>query len=111
TLVGVVSLLTFESVGQILLPPAVLLAINVVEGQIITPMVTGRRLALSPVAVFMWIVILGWLWGVVGALVATPVLATIKLISEKVESLENVAIFLSHDEQPGWRPAGHAAPS
>lgn len=109
-IVGFVSLMTFDNAGQILLPPAVLLAINIVEGQIITPMVTGRRLALSPMAVFLWIVVLGWLWGIVGALVATPVLATIKLISEKIESLEGIAIFLSHDAQAVWRPARHAAP-
>jgi predicted PurR-regulated permease PerM len=109
-IVGFVSMLTFDTVGMILLPPAVLLAINIVEGQMITPMVTGRRLALSPMAVFLWIVVLGWLWGIVGALVATPVLATIKLITEKIESLEGVAIFLSHDEQAVWRPVRHVTP-
>lgn len=92
--VGFVSLLTFDSPVQMLLPPAVIFAVNVVEGQFITPIVAGRRLSLSPVAVFLSIVVMGWIWGVVGVLIAVPALATIKLVCEHVEVLEPAATFL-----------------
>jgi predicted PurR-regulated permease PerM len=109
-IVGFVSLLTFESPGQILLPPAALLLINIVEGQIVTPIVAGRRLSLSPVAVFLAIVVLGWIWGIVGVLVAVPVLATVKLACERIEPLERIATFLSHQQAVTGRSVKRSAP-
>lgn len=93
-IVGFVSLLTFDTVLQMLLPPAVIFGVNVVEGQFLTPALAGRRLSLSPVAVFLSIVVLGWMWGVIGVLMAVPMLATIKLVCEHVEVLEPAATFL-----------------
>lgn len=92
-----VSLLTFNGLVQILLPAAVIFAINVVEGQFLTPILAGRRLRLSPVAVFLSIVVLGWMWGFIGVLMAVPALATLKLVFEHVEVLGPVATFLGRD--------------
>lgn len=92
--VGFVGLLTFDSLTQALLPPAVIFGINVIEGQIIMPIVAGRRLALSPVAIFLSIVVLGWIWGIFGVLMAVPLLASVKLLCEHVVPLNPVAIFL-----------------
>lgn len=96
--VGFVSLLTFDNAAQILMPPSALLVINIIEGQIVTPIIAGRRLSLSPVAVFLSIVVLGWIWGIVGVLVAVPVLAVVKLVSERIEPLEPIATFLGHHQ-------------
>ncbi len=96
-IVGFVSALSFDSVGQILLPPLAIFAINVVEGQFLTPIITGRRLALSPVAIFITLVTLGWLWGLIGVLIAVPVIATVKLVCEQVEPLEGIAVLLGRD--------------
>lgn len=93
-IVGFVSLLTFDSLAQALVPPAVIFGVNVIEGQIIMPIVAGRRLSLSPVAVFLSIVVLGWMWGILGALMAVPLLASIKLVCEHVAPLNPVAVFL-----------------
>lgn len=92
--VGFVGLLTFDSLTQALLPPAVIFGVNVVEGQFIMPIVAGRRLALSPVAIFLSIVVLGWIWGILGVLMAVPLLASVKLLCEHVAPLNPVAIFL-----------------
>lgn len=93
-IVGFVGLLTFDSLAQALVPPAVIFGINVVEGQFIMPVVAGRRLSLSPVAIFLSIVVLGWIWGMLGVLMAVPLLASIKLVCEHVAPLNPVAIFL-----------------
>jgi hypothetical protein len=50
---------------------------------------------LSPVAVFVMIIVLGWMWGVIGALVALPVLASLKIICDRIGSLHPIAEFLS----------------
>ncbi|WP_299694478.1 AI-2E family transporter [uncultured Tateyamaria sp.] len=57
-----------------LLPPFAFLLINMTEAQFVTPLVVGQRLRLSPLAVFLAIVVGLWLWGPVGAIVALPVL-------------------------------------
>ncbi len=92
--VAFVSLLTFNTPAEMLLPPAAIFAVNVVEGQIVTPILAGRRLAMSPVAVFLSLVILGWIWGVIGVLIAVPMLIVIRLACEHIEPLAPVATFL-----------------
>lgn len=92
-----VSLLTFDTIGRVLMPPATILLVNIIEGQFLTPIIAGRRLALSPVAIFLALVVLGWIWGIIGVLIAVPVLATIKLVSEHVEPLFPLATLLGRE--------------
>lgn len=69
-----VGLATFPNFGQAILPVVLLAALNMIEGQLVTPMIVGRGSRLSPLAVFLALAFGAWLWGAVGALVATPVL-------------------------------------
>lgn len=57
--------------------------------------VVGRRLALSPAAVFPTLGLWGWMWGIVGAIVAVPMLASFKLLYEQIELLNPIAEFLT----------------
>ena len=78
------------------LAPAIAYAImNTIEGLLITPVVIGHRLALSPVVVFVWLLLLSWLWGVPGALIAVPLLASTKIVCDNIEPLHLVGRFLS----------------
>jgi predicted PurR-regulated permease PerM len=58
----------------LLTPPAVYLALNLIEFQFITPAALGRSLTLAPFAVFLSISFWLWLWGPVGAFLAVPLL-------------------------------------
>ncbi|WP_299046452.1 AI-2E family transporter [uncultured Tateyamaria sp.] len=58
--------------GYSLLPPFAFLCLNMIEAQFVTPGFVGQRLRISPLAVFVSIVIGLWLWGPVGAIVALP---------------------------------------
>lgn len=89
-----VAFLTFDSLGQVLAVPAVFFALTAFEGQILTPVLTGRRLALNPVAIFLSMLFWGWLWGVVGALIAVPILMVIKVLCEYLEPLGPVGEFI-----------------
>ncbi len=93
--VSLVGLLTFQSPIDALWPPLTIFGISVVEGQFVTPIVAGRRLALSPVAVFLSLVVMGWIWGIVGVLIAVPLLAVVKLVCEELEPLHWLATLLS----------------
>jgi predicted PurR-regulated permease PerM len=68
-------LLTYPTLLGALAPPAVFIAITIVEGQFITPAIVGRQvLNLHPLAIFLSIAFWAWLWGPVGAFLATPIL-------------------------------------
>lgn len=109
-LVGAFAIVTFDSLGYALLAPLGYLFLTSVEGQFLTPWLVGRRLAMNTVAVFLTVVLWGWLWGIPGALIAVPFLVVFKVICENFEPLKTVGIFLSGDEkdQP---PKQKTAPS
>ncbi len=95
TLVGSVAIVTFDTLGQAMLAPLAYFLINSVEGQVVTPLIVGRRLALNTAAVFTTVVFWVWLWGVPGALLAVPLLVVIKVIADNVASLTTLGRFLA----------------
>ncbi len=89
------SLLTFDEWGQIILPPLVFIALQALEGNFITPSLVGRKLLLNPVVVFVALLLLGWLWGIPGALIAVPLLVVFRIVSDRFEPLRPVGEYLS----------------
>lgn len=88
TLVGMVA---FKELGQALLVPAAYLAINLVESQLVTPIVLGRRMAISPLILLLWLMLWGWLWGVAGLLLAVPMLVTFKIVAARIDGWQGWA--------------------
>jgi predicted PurR-regulated permease PerM len=95
----IAALTTFDTVPHALVVPAVYLAINFVQGNIVTPLVMSRRLTLNPVAIFISLALWWWLWGIAGALLAVPLLATFKILCDHVESLASIGAFLGEREE------------
>jgi predicted PurR-regulated permease PerM len=87
-LLGVVGLLHFNNPVHALLPALCFACLAALEGNVITPMIMGRRLRLSPVAILVWLLVWGWMWGIPGALLAVPMLTCAKLITERVPGME-----------------------
>jgi predicted PurR-regulated permease PerM len=71
---------------SVFLPVLTFAGITVLEGNLITPMIQGRSMRLSPIAILLWLLVWGWLWGIPGALLAVPMLTCTKLIAERVRS-------------------------
>lgn len=69
--VGIVS---FDNPVIAVAPFAVIVVLNAIEAQVVTPMIIGSRIKIAPIAVFLAIAFGAWLWGAAGALVATPAL-------------------------------------
>jgi predicted PurR-regulated permease PerM len=87
-LLCVVGLLQFNLLSHALAPAACFAVLAALEGNVVTPMIMGRRLRLSPVAILLWLLIWGWMWGIPGALLAVPMLTCVKLIAERVPGWE-----------------------
>ena len=93
-IVGLVALLSFDQFWPILLPPLSYLVLTSLEAQFVTPALLARRLTLNPVAVFVALIVWTWLWGVAGALLAVPMLATFKICCDHIEPLNPIGTIL-----------------
>lgn len=75
-LVAVAGLAEFASVTAALGPALGFVLLTIIEGQIITPIVLGRRLASQPILMLLAVLAFAALWGVAGALMAVPLFFT-----------------------------------
>jgi predicted PurR-regulated permease PerM len=81
-------MLSFDSLWWALVPPALYFGIHLVEGETLTPMLLARRFTLNPVLVILSLVFWFWMWGVPGAILAVPMLAILKIVSDRVRPLK-----------------------
>ncbi|HSM12086.1 MAG TPA: AI-2E family transporter [Lysobacter sp.] len=92
-LIGIIIMLVmgfvaFDEMWQSLLPAGIYLLLHTIEGQFITPIVLGRRMALSPLILILALMLFGWLWGIIGLLLAVPLLVCVKLVLSRIEGLQ-----------------------
>jgi predicted PurR-regulated permease PerM len=90
----VVGLLSFDALWRAALPAAIYLLIHIIEGEAITPLLLARRFTLNPVLVIISLVFWYWMWGVSGALLAVPMLATLKIVCDRIRPLMALGHFL-----------------
>ena len=86
-----IGFITYPDFWQALLPAALYLGLHTLEGQILTPIVLGHRMAISPLVLMLALMVFGWLWGIIGLLLAVPLLVCVKIILSKVEGWEGWA--------------------
>jgi predicted PurR-regulated permease PerM len=87
-------LLSISTLWGALLPAGLYLAIHLVEGETITPMLLARRFTLNPVLVILALIFWYWMWGVPGAILAVPMLAIAKIICDRIQKLAALGHFL-----------------
>jgi predicted PurR-regulated permease PerM len=87
--------LSFDSLGYAVIFPAVYLSFGVLEGSFITPWIMGRSLTLNPVIILLSLTFWGWMWGIVGVILAVPILAAFKIFCAHIKPMEPLAEFLS----------------
>ncbi|WP_425599817.1 AI-2E family transporter [Luteimonas aestuarii] len=89
-----VGFVTFDDPLQALLPAAAYIVLQTIEGQLLTPIILGKRMALSPLVLILALMLFGWLWGIIGLLLAVPLLVCVKLVLARVEGMEGWARLL-----------------
>jgi predicted PurR-regulated permease PerM len=90
----VAGLVTIEPLWVALLPAALYLLIHIVEGETVTPMLLAAKFTVNPVLVILGVIFWYWMWGVPGAILATPMLAITKIICDRIEGLKPVGHFI-----------------
>lgn len=93
--VSLVGLVSTNAPGLALLAPAIYLACNLVEANLVTPAMVGRSISLSPIMIVLSLAIWTWMWGVVGALLAVPILSVLAIVCEHVDELKRFAPLLT----------------
>ncbi len=95
TILTVVAFLTFDDLSDVMIVPIVYFTLETIEGHFITPILTGRSLTLNPVMIFLSMLLWAWIWGVIGALMAVPILMTLKIFCDHIASLDAIGEFVS----------------
>lgn len=91
-LIGVVYL---QTPAEAIIGPLLYIAINTLEGNVVTPMILGRSMKLNPALVFICIIFWGWAWGIGGILLSVPLIGMIKISCDQFKSLQPIARVLS----------------
>lgn len=104
-LVFFAGLLVLPTPFAALLPPFLVLLLNIVESQFVTPTLLGLRLALSPVVVLLAIVFWGWLWGIAGVFLSVPLLVIARVTCDHVPALAPLGRVIGRRKEV---PAGKA---
>lgn len=85
------------------------LVVNMVLGNLVEPLLLGRRLGLSALVVLLSLVFWGWLWGPVGMLLSVPLTMVVKLLLENTREFQWVAVLLGDEASALRREAGQDA--
>ena len=97
-LIAAYSIITFDTLTYALLAPVIYQSLTSIEAQFVTPYIVGKRMDLNIVAVFLTVVLWGWIWGIAGVVVAVPFLLVFKVVCDNFEDLTVVGTFLSSAE-------------
>ena len=101
---GLAALLQFDTPGPVLLVSLTVILLHLLAANLLTPKLIGARVSISPVAATVGILFWGWLWGIVGLLLAVPLTAFIKIAADSHPSLIHISNLLADTPRalPRW---------
>jgi predicted PurR-regulated permease PerM len=95
-LIGMITLASFDGTQRMVLACGGFLVLDLLKGHLVGPLVLGRRMPLNTVAVLLSLLFWGWVWGIVGAIMAVPLTVMIQVICSHSERFRGVAIVLGN---------------
>jgi predicted PurR-regulated permease PerM len=96
---ALVAVVTFDSIGHVLVACGSYLLLAMLEGQIAQPLFVGRRLQINPLLIFLGLWFGGLFWGIAGVILATPALLVLKVVAENAIFGKSVMEFLGPNGQ------------
>ena len=89
-------LMIYPDVWTALMPPAAFVSLHLIEANFLTPMVVGKRLTISPLAILVSLSFWSWVWGTTGALLAVPLLIIIKTVFSAAGTPDIAGFLFEH---------------
>ena len=102
-LLTLVAAVSFSTLAQVLGVAGTYLVIAMIEGQLVQPLLVGRRMEVNPLLIFLGLWFGGMFWGIAGIILATPTLVALKVIAENTKSGKPVLEFLGPNNQTAGR--------
>ncbi len=96
TVIALAALASFDTLAHALIAPACFGAIHLVENNLITPLLLGRRLPVNTVAIFLGLIFFGWVWGIPGAVLAVPLTTVVKIACDHIPPLRHMGELLGN---------------
>lgn len=90
---------------------ATVVGLHIVAVNFLVPKIIGSRVSVSPVAATVGILFWGWLWGLIGVLLAVPLTALVKIVADSHPSLGKIGNLLAERPEgiPPWSRASAVA--
>ena len=98
------ALLQFNTLGPFIIITLTIVFLHVVSANLLIPKFIATRVSIGPVAATVGILFWGWLWGVMGLLLAVPLTALVKLVADLHPSLCHLSnmLALTPRPRPSW---------
>ncbi|HEY2066968.1 MAG TPA: AI-2E family transporter, partial [Gemmatimonadaceae bacterium] len=90
----IVGLASSQSFVHALLAPTIYLAVTTLQNNLVSPLAYGKGLRLNPTVILFAVMFWYLLWGTLGAFLAVPILASLRVLGTRVKPLEPLAILL-----------------
>jgi predicted PurR-regulated permease PerM len=104
----IIGVATSDTIALGLVPALILLGLNTIEANLVQPWLLSRRIVISPVAIFLTVVTLVWMWGAAAAITAVPILISFHTVAQHMPGLRAVAFLLaSESDALAKRPQPH----
>jgi predicted PurR-regulated permease PerM len=87
----VVGVVAFDAPLHMMAPALCYLGLQLLETEVVTPIILGKRWSISPLIVLLWLLFCGWLWSIPGVLLAVPMLVSFKIVAERIDGLNGWA--------------------
>ncbi len=94
------ALLQFNTPGPFIVIILTILFLHIVSANLLFPKFIATRVSIGPVAATVGILFWGWLWGVMGLLLAVPLTALVKMVADLHPSLCHVSNMLAPTPRP-----------
>ncbi|MGL6110337.1 MAG: AI-2E family transporter [Rubrivivax sp.] len=91
---ALVAFLQFGGFGMAAMIGGISMLINTLEGNLLTPWLAGRASSMNPLVIFVGVLAFGWLWGIWGLLLGTPLIMVVKSICDHVDDLKPIGELL-----------------
>lgn len=102
------ALLQFHTVTPFVIIVLTVVCLHVISANYLIPKIIGSRVNIGPVAATAGILFWGWLWGLMGILLAVPLTAFVKIVADSHPSLIHISNLLAEDPRPvsPWQASG-----
>ncbi|WP_443026554.1 AI-2E family transporter [Sphingomonas sp. IC-56] len=104
-------LMTFPDLWWALMPAVIMVGAHLIEANVVTPLIVGHRLTISPILILISLSFWGWVWGTTGALLAVPLLIIIQTVLRAAGKPDIAGFLFEHgtlvqdpsDARAQWR--------